>query len=65
MRLMNEFLRPFLGKFIVVYLDDILIYSEQIGEHFAHLRQLFQVLRKKKLYRKLKKCMFLMQEVSF
>ena len=38
MRLMNEVLRPFLGKFIRVYLDDILIYTQQL-EHLSHLRQ--------------------------
>ena len=63
MRLMNKVLRPFLGKFIVVYLDDILVYSRQLREHLDHLRQLFEVLRKQRLYGKLEKCNFLMQEV--
>ena len=45
MRLMNEVLRPFLGKFIVVYLDDILIYSRSERDHLVHLRELFVVLR--------------------
>ncbi|XP_057550663.1 uncharacterized protein LOC130828721 [Amaranthus tricolor] len=65
MRLMNEILRPFLGKFIVVYLDDILIYSRGKTEHLSHLKQLFEVLRKQRLYAKLEKCNFLLPEVSF
>ncbi|XP_057520884.1 uncharacterized protein LOC130801134 [Amaranthus tricolor] len=65
MRLMNEVLRPFLGNFIVVCLDDILIYSRGITEHLDHLQQLFDVLRKQRLYGKLEKCSFFLPEVNF
>lgn len=65
MRLMTEVLRPFLGEFIVVYLDDILVYCGNLQIHIQHLRKMFEVLRKQKLYGNLEKCAFLMIEVSF
>lgn len=52
-------LRPFQNKFIVVYLDDILVYSKSQDEHLLHLRNLFKIQRNEKLYGKLEKCMFL------
>ncbi|XP_074288806.1 uncharacterized protein LOC141613962 [Silene latifolia] len=65
MRLMNEVLRPFLNKFVVVYLDDILIYSKDEESHKRHLRAVFEVLRDQKLYGKLEKCTFMVSSVVF
>ncbi|KAJ9536696.1 hypothetical protein OSB04_un000081 [Centaurea solstitialis] len=65
MRLMNEVLRPFLNKFIVVYLDDILVYSRDKVEHAFHLRRLFEKLREQKLFGKLEKCAFMVPNISF
>ncbi|KAI4313093.1 hypothetical protein MLD38_037865 [Melastoma candidum] len=55
MRLMTHVLRPFMGKFVVVYFDDILVYSWSNKEHINHLRAVFNTLRKEKLYGNLKK----------
>ena len=58
-RLMNQVLHPFLNKFIVVYFDDVLVYSNGSDEHMFHLRKLFQVLTETELYINQKKCVFL------
>ncbi|XP_074305514.1 uncharacterized protein LOC141640730 [Silene latifolia] len=65
MRLMTEVLRPYLGKFVVVYFDDILIYRSSPSEHLLHLEAVFKILREQKLYEKLEKCTFMVNEVAF
>jgi len=65
MRLMTEVLRPYLGKFVVVYFDDILIFSTASEEHLSHLENVFELLREHKLYGKLEKCSFMSKEVKF
>jgi len=62
---MNRIFWPFLDKFIVVFIDDILIYSRTQEEHAEHLRLVLDVLREKQLYAKLSKCEFWMDEVQF
>jgi len=61
----NRIFRPFLDKFVVVFIDDILIYSKTQEEHAEHLRLVLGVLRDKQLYAKLSKCEFWMDEVQF
>jgi len=63
--LMNDIFREWLDDFVVVYIDDILIYSDSLEEHAEHLRKVFQRLRENKLYAKLEKCEFGVTEVDF
>jgi hypothetical protein len=65
MRLMNHALRAFLGRFVVVYFDDILVYSKSLDEHVDYLHCVLAVLRKEKLNANLKKCSFCLDKVVF
>ena len=65
MRLMNEVLKDFMGKFIIVYLDDILIFSQTEEEHLRHLRYVLYRLRKEKLLVNMKKCTFMQKELVY
>jgi len=62
---MNRIFRPFLDKFVVVFIDDILIYSRTREELAEHLRAVLSILREKQLYAKLSKCEFWMTTVQF
>jgi hypothetical protein len=59
MRLMNEVLREFIGKFVIVYLDDILVYNKTVAEHLKHLAIVMQKLQQEKLLINMKKSSFM------
>ncbi|GKE35868.1 putative reverse transcriptase domain-containing protein [Tanacetum coccineum] len=65
MDLMNRVCRPYLDKFVIMFIDDILIYSKTREEHVEHLRLVLELLRKEKLYAKFSKFEFWLREVQF
>ena len=65
MDLMNRVFHEYLDRFVIVFIDDILIFSKSMEEHEEHLRNVFQILREKKLYAKFKRCEFWLDQVVF
>ncbi|KAL4339694.1 hypothetical protein GQ457_08G026290 [Hibiscus cannabinus] len=65
MDMMNRVFQPYLDQFVVVFIDDILVYSKSKVEHEEHLRIVFQTLREKQLYAKFSKCEFWLNEIIF
>ena len=65
MDLMNRVFRPYLDMFVIVFIDDILVYSYSEDEHSDHLRTVLQTLRDHKLFAKFSKCEFWLRSVAF
>jgi hypothetical protein len=63
--LMNGVFRDYLDKFVIVFLDDILVYSKLEKEHEQHMRMVLQVLRENQLYAKLSKCSFYQEQIHY
>ncbi|GJR68091.1 putative reverse transcriptase domain-containing protein [Tanacetum coccineum] len=65
MDLMNQVCKPYLDKFMIVFINDILIYSKSEEEHAEHLKLILELLKKEKLYAKFSKCEFWLSKVQF
>ncbi|GKD21979.1 putative nucleotidyltransferase, ribonuclease H, partial [Tanacetum coccineum] len=65
MDLMNRVCKPYLDKFVIVFIDDILIYSKDKEEHEEHLKAILELLKKEELYAKFSKCEFWIPKVQF
>ena len=65
MDLMNRVFQPYLDRFVIIFIDDILVYSGSSEEHSQHLRIVLQTLRERQLYAKLSKCQFWLDRVAF
>ena len=64
-RLMHHVLRPYIGVFVVVYFDDILVFSKSIQEHVTHVRTVLQTHRQECLYANIEKCTFGVDNIVF
>ena len=62
---MNQVFHDYLDKFVVIYLDDIMVYSSSLEEHEKHLRLVFERFRENQLYMKKKKCAFAQTQIQF
>ena len=65
MALMNKVFQPYLDKFVIVFIDDILVYSPDEQQHASHLSKVLQKLREERLYAKYEKCDFWMNRITF
>ena len=65
MDLMNLVFQPYLDRFVIVFIDDILVYSSSSEEHSEHLRIVLHTLRERQLYAKLSKCQFWLDKEAF
>ena len=65
MRVMDYVLRPYIGVFVVVYFDDIIVFSMSLEDHNTHLRTILQTIRKERLYANLDKCLFGVDKLVF
>ena len=65
MDLMNRVFQPYVDQFVLVFIDDIMVYSNYAQEYEQHLRIVMETLREKNLYAKVRKCEFWLKEVSF
>ncbi|KAM1185477.1 hypothetical protein ACFX2G_015084 [Malus domestica] len=64
-RLMNEVLQQYLDRFVIVFIDDILVYSKSKADHIRHLNLVLKKLREHQLYAKFSKCQFWLNQMAF
>jgi hypothetical protein len=62
---MNMLFQKYIEKFVMVFMDDILVYSKLVAEHEEHFQHVLQILRENKLYAKLSKCEFFSSKVEY
>ncbi|CAN4115688.1 unnamed protein product [Withania somnifera] len=65
MDLMHRVIKPYLDSFVIIFIDDILVYSRSKSDHEQHLRVILRTLREHKLYAKFSKCEFWLESVAF